>query len=83
MMNSYIILFNNMLGVVNLRKILQAQDYPFKVLDIPRVLGKACGLCIQLDGEPLNIIDWRQQKFVSEIYRINNGEYQLIENKVD
>ena len=47
-MNDYLILFENMLGVVAMRKHLTAAGQPFTVTDIPPSLGKACGLGIRL-----------------------------------
>ncbi|RMC90649.1 DUF3343 domain-containing protein, partial [Klebsiella michiganensis] len=45
-MTEYLFLFHSTVGVVRMRKALQAAGASFRVKDIPRQLRGGCGLCI-------------------------------------
>ena len=47
-MTEYLFLFHSTVGVVRMRKALQAAGATFRVKDIPRQLRGGCGLCIYL-----------------------------------
>ena len=47
-MTEYLFLFHSTVGVVRMRKALQAAGMTFRVKDIPRQLRGGCGLCIYL-----------------------------------
>lgn len=51
-MTEYLFLFHSTVGVVRMRKALQAAGASFRVKDIPRQLRGGCGLCIYLSCEP-------------------------------
>lgn len=51
-MTEYLFLFHSTVGVVRMRKALQAAGMTFRVKDIPRQLRGGCGLCIYLSCEP-------------------------------
>ncbi|WP_205514754.1 putative Se/S carrier-like protein [Morganella morganii] len=76
-MNDYLILFENMLGVVAMRKHLMAAGQPFTVTDIPPSLGKACGLGIRLSVSDDSLPALRDRPQVTEIYRCEAAEYIL------
>lgn len=76
-MNDYLILFDNMLGVVAMRKHLTAAGLPFTVTDIPPSLGKACGLGIRLRVSDDSLRALRDRPQVTEIYRCEPAEYVL------
>ncbi|EMD0829902.1 DUF3343 domain-containing protein [Morganella morganii] len=76
-MNDYLILFENMLGVVAMRKHLTAAGQPFTVTDIPPLLGKACGLGIRLSVSDDSLPALRDRPQVTEIYRCEAAEYIL------
>ncbi|HGY2264881.1 putative Se/S carrier-like protein [Morganella morganii] len=76
-MNDYLILFENMLGVVAMRKHLTAAGQPFTVTDIPPSLGKACGLGIRLSVSDDSLPALRDRPQVTEIYRCEVAEYVL------
>ncbi|MEQ4915235.1 putative Se/S carrier-like protein [Morganella morganii] len=76
-MNDYLILFENMLGVVAMRKHLTAAGQPFTVTDIPPSLGKACGLGIRLSVSDDSLPALRDRSQVTEIYRCEAAEYVL------
>ncbi|WP_274369246.1 putative Se/S carrier-like protein [Morganella morganii] len=76
-MNDYLILFENMLGVVAMRKHLTAAGQPFTVTDIPPSLGKACGLGIRLYVSDDSLPALRERPQVTEIYRCETEEYVL------
>ncbi|EJD6038648.1 putative Se/S carrier-like protein [Morganella morganii] len=76
-MNDYLILFENMLGVVAMRKHLTAAGQPFTVTDIPPSLGKACGLGIRLSVSDDRLPALRGCPQVSEIYRCEAEDYVL------
>lgn len=76
-MNDYLILFENMLGVVAMRKHLTAAGQPFAVTDIPPSLGKACGLGIRLSVSDDSLPALRDRPQVTEIYRCEAAEYIL------
>ncbi|HAT3807242.1 TPA: DUF3343 domain-containing protein [Morganella morganii] len=76
-MNDYLILFENMLGVVAMRKHLTAGGQPFTVTDIPPSLGKACGLGIRLSVSDDSLPALRDRPQVTEIYRCETEEYVL------
>ncbi|KJF78827.1 hypothetical protein UA45_03370 [Morganella morganii] len=76
-MNDYLILFENMLGVVAMRKHLTAAGQPFTVTDIPPSLGKACGLGIRLSVSDDSLPALRSRPQVTEIYRCETAEYVL------
>ncbi|MEY1090348.1 putative Se/S carrier-like protein [Morganella morganii] len=76
-MNDYLILFENMLGVVAMRKHLTEAGQPFTVTDIPPSLGKACGLGIRLSVSDDSLPALRDRPQVTEIYRCEAAEYVL------
>lgn len=76
-MNDYLILFENMLGVVAMRKHLTAAGQSFTVTDIPPSLGKACGLGIRLSVSDDSLPALRDRPQVTEIYRCEAAEYVL------
>ena len=47
-MTTFLFLFHSTVGVVRMRKALQAAGMTFEVKDIPRQLRSGCGLCIYL-----------------------------------
>ncbi len=49
-MTTFLFLFHSTVGVVRMRKALQAAGMTFEVKDIPRQLRSGCGLCILLEG---------------------------------
>ncbi|VGE72978.1 Protein of uncharacterised function (DUF3343) [Klebsiella pneumoniae] len=49
-MTTFLFLFHSTVGVVRMRKALQAAGVAFEVKDIPRQLRSGCGLCILLEG---------------------------------
>lgn len=75
-MNDYLILFENMLGVVAMRK-HHSGGQPFTVTDIPPSLGKACGLGIRLSVSDDSLPALRDRPQVTEIYRCEAAEYVL------
>ncbi|MEG0279751.1 MAG: putative Se/S carrier-like protein [Morganella sp. (in: enterobacteria)] len=77
-MNDYLILFDNMLGVVAMRKHLTSEGCPFTVTDIPSSLGKACGLGIRLNTDAGMLTGLRTRPQVSHIYLCGRDEYVLI-----
>ena len=76
-MNDYLILFENMLGVVAMRKHLTAAGQSFTVTDIPPSLGKACGLGIRRSVSDDSLPALRDRPQVTEIYRCEAAEYVL------
>lgn len=76
-MNDYLILFENMLGVVAMRKHLTVAGQSFTVTDIPPSLGKACGLGIRLSVSDDSLPALRDRPQVTEIYRCEAAEYVL------
>lgn len=76
-MNDYLILFENMLGVVAMRKHLTVAGQPFTVTDIPPSLDKACGLGIRLSVSDDSLPALRDRPQVTEIYRCEAAEYVL------
>jgi hypothetical protein len=49
-MTTFLFLFHSTVGVVRMRKAMQAAGVAFEVKDIPRQLRSGCGLCILLEG---------------------------------
>ena len=57
-MTTFLFLFHSTVGVVRMRKAMQAAGVAFEVKDIPRQLRSDCGLCILLEGrKPMRGLD--------------------------
>ena len=50
-MTTFLFLFHSTVGVVRMRKAMQAAGVAFEVKDIPRQLRSGCGLCIPAGGD--------------------------------
>ncbi|HIE6572998.1 TPA: DUF3343 domain-containing protein, partial [Klebsiella pneumoniae] len=57
-MTTFLFLFHSTVGVVRMRKALQAAGVAFEVKDIPRQLRSGCGLCILLEGTEADARGW-------------------------
>ncbi|TBM28781.1 DUF3343 domain-containing protein [Hafnia paralvei] len=75
MQDEFLFLFHSTLGVVRLKKRLQAQNREFKVADIPRQLSSGCGLSIRLSCTASELALWWVNGETSAIFRCAEGEY--------
>ncbi|EPL6172374.1 TPA: DUF3343 domain-containing protein [Klebsiella aerogenes] len=57
-MSKYLFLFHSTVGVVRMRKALQAAAMTFEVKDIPRQLRSGCGLCVLIEGSEKTARSW-------------------------
>ncbi len=57
-MTTFLFLFHSTVGVVRMRKAMQAAGVAFEVKDIPRQLRSGCGLCILLEGTEADARGW-------------------------
>ncbi|MFH7092219.1 DUF3343 domain-containing protein, partial [Klebsiella pneumoniae] len=60
-------------GVVRMRKAMQAAGVAFEVKDIPRQLRSGCGLCILLEGTEADARGWIVPEQTAALYQ-QNGE---------
>ena len=79
-MTEYLFLFHSTVGVVRMRKALQAAGATFRVKDIPRQLRGGCGLCIYLSCEEGEEQRWIIPGQTEAIFRIAGDDYQLLAN---
>lgn len=77
-MEEYLYLFHSTLGVVRMRKALQAAGMTFRVADIPRALRGGCGLAIWLTCEPGDARRWIFPGQTEAVYLCRGEEYRLI-----
>ena len=79
-MTTYLFLFHSTVGVVRMRKALQAAGLSFQVKDIPRQLRGGCGLCIYLHCLPGEEQKWVVPGQTEAIFRVAGDDYQLLAN---
>ena len=72
-MTTFLFLFHSTVGVVRMRKALQAAGVAFEVKDIPRQLRSGCGLCILLEGTEADARGWIVPEQTAALYQ-QNGE---------
>lgn len=77
-MTEYLFLFHSTVGVVRMRKALQAAEMTFRVKDIPRQLRGGCGLCIYLSCEEGEQQRWVVAGETEAIYRVDEGVFMLL-----
>ena len=77
-MTEYLFLFHSTVGVVRMRKALQAAGMTFRVKDIPRQLRGGCGLCIYLSCEPGEEQRWILPGQTEALFRVAVDDYQLL-----
>ncbi len=75
-MTEYLFLFHSTVGVVRMRKALQAAGASFRVKDIPRQLRGGCGLCIYLSCEEGEEQRWVIPGQTEAIFRVEDQEFQ-------
>ncbi|TBL86604.1 DUF3343 domain-containing protein [Hafnia alvei] len=78
MEDEYLFLFHSTLGVVRLKKRLQAQNVVFKVADIPRQLSSGCGLSIRLRCPKPELSQWWVDGETSAIFRCEGEVYHAV-----
>jgi len=71
-------LFHSTVGVIKMRKALQAAGVRFRVADIPRELRGGCGLCIYIDCATGMEEEWVIPGHTESIYRQENGNWRCI-----
>lgn len=79
-MTAYLFLFHSTVGVVRMRKALQAAGLSFQVKDIPRQLRGGGGLCIYLHCLPGEEQKWVIPGQTEAIFRVAGDDYQLLAN---
>lgn len=72
-MTTFLFLFHSTVGVVRMRKAMQAAGVAFEVKDIPRQLRSGCGLCILLEGTEADARGWIVPEQTAALYQ-QNGE---------
>ncbi|MEJ1012575.1 DUF3343 domain-containing protein [Klebsiella pneumoniae] len=72
-MTTFLFLFHSTVGVVRMRKALQAAGVAFEVKDIPRQLRSGCGLCILLERTEADARGWIVPEQTAALYQ-QNGE---------
>lgn len=75
-MTTYQFLFHNTLGAIQLKKQLQAQQIPFKMMDAPRELTATCGLSIRFDCQN-DVERFIVPEQTQTIYIWQESQYQL------
>ncbi|HHG8771303.1 TPA: DUF3343 domain-containing protein [Raoultella planticola] len=75
-MTTYLFLFHSTVGVVRMRKALQAAGLSFQVKDIPRQLRSGCGLCIYLRCLPGEEQRWVSPGETAAIYHYADGQWR-------
>jgi hypothetical protein len=76
-MTTFLFLFHSTVGVVRMRKALQAAGMTFEVKDIPRQLRSGCGLCIYLScmGDEQR---WVIPGETAALFRVAGNDYHLL-----
>ncbi|MEN0615757.1 DUF3343 domain-containing protein [Klebsiella indica] len=77
-MTEYLFLFHSTVGVVRMRKALQAAEMHFRVKDIPRQLRGGCGLCIYLSCKAGEQQQWVIPGETEAIFCVTGDNYQLL-----
>ncbi|HBM9257739.1 TPA: DUF3343 domain-containing protein [Citrobacter freundii] len=77
-MKETLFLFHSTIGVIKMRKALQAAGIDFRVADIPRELRGGCGLCIYIDAVAGKEEEWVIPGHTESIYRFENGDWRSI-----
>lgn len=77
-MAEYLFLFHSTLGVVRMRKALQAAKMTFRVADIPRTLRGGCGLAVWLLCEDGTEQQWISPGETQAIYRCRGETFELV-----
>ena len=68
-MTTFLFLFHSTVGVVRMRKAMQAAGVAFEVKDIPRQLRSGCGLCILLEGTEADARGWIVPEQTAALYQ--------------
>ncbi len=76
-MTTFLFLFHSTVGVVRMRKALQAAGVAFEVKDIPRQLRSGCGLCILLEGTEADARGWIVPEQTAALYQ-QNGKHGAV-----
>lgn len=77
-MTTFLFLFHSTVGVVRMRKALQAAGMTFEVKDIPRQLRSGCGLCIYLSCMPGDEQRWVIPGETAALFRVAGNDYHLL-----
>lgn len=77
-MTETVFLFHSTVGVIKMRKALQAAGILFRVADIPRQLRGGCGLCIYMDCAADEETQWVIPGYTESIYRCEEGAWRCI-----
>ncbi|HCB1497580.1 uncharacterized protein DUF3343 [Klebsiella oxytoca] len=77
-MTEYLFLFHSTVGVVRMRKALQAAGMTFRVKDIPRQLRGGCGLCIYLSCEAGEEQRWVVLGETQAIHHFDGEAFELL-----
>ena len=79
-MTTFLFLFHSTVGVVRMRKALQAAGMTFEVKDIPRQLRSGCGLCIYLSCIPGDEQRWVIPGETAALFRVAGTDYHRLAN---
>lgn len=77
-MSKYLFLFHSTVGVVRMRKALQATGMAFEVKDIPRQLRSGCGLCVLIEGSEKTARSWIIAGHTAALYQQNGEAWRCI-----
>ena len=77
-MTTFLFLFHSTVGVVRMRKALQAAGMTFEVKDIPRQLRSGCGLCIYLSCIPGDEQRWVIPGETAALFRVAGNDYHML-----